>query len=57
MVILEPQPDPVLESEGRDVRLRQLEPPGPIEDVATMTCRRSVALAKPVAARAMPCSV
>ena len=30
--------------------------PGPIDDVATMIWRRRAALAKPVAARAMPCS-
>ncbi len=30
--------------------------PGPIDDVATMICRRRIALAKPTAASAMPCS-
>ena len=30
--------------------------PGPTEDVAAMNCRRRIALAKPTAASAMPCS-
>ena len=31
MVLLEPEPDPVLQLERRDVLLRQLEAPGPVE--------------------------
>ncbi len=30
--------------------------PGPTDEVAAMNCRRRMALAKPMAARAMPCS-
>ena len=30
--------------------------PGPIEVVAAISCRRRIALAKPIAASAMPCS-
>jgi hypothetical protein len=31
--------------------------PGPIDDVAAISCRRRIALAKPMAASAMPCSL
>ena len=34
-----------------------LSAPGPIDDVATITCRRSMAFPKPTAARAIPSSV